>query len=158
MKNRFNYFLQKDKKSGEIVLIHYNKLEGYHISPKTKKEDAIDVKSVVFVSPEFSEKIIKKKIEHKISYFLKQLQIIESDDSSDTSSVIKKTLMDAEKLKLNIIQNYVKYLGNTYQSLTLKKLQIIINELRVKLYLVKDMNYLNLYKENEEQERKGPRR
>lgn len=39
-----------------------------------------------------------------------------------------------------IISTYVKYLGNTYQSLTLKKIQIIINELRLKLYMLKDSN------------------
>ena len=33
-----------------------------------------------------------------------------------------------------ILNEYRKYLGNTYQSLTLKKIQIIINQLRIKLY------------------------
>lgn len=47
--------------------------------------------------------------------------------------------MDAEKLKLQIINNYVKYLGHTYQSLTLKKIQIIINQLRFKLYNIRDI-------------------
>ena len=42
--------------------------------------------------------------------------------------------MDAERLKLMILNEYRKYLGNTYQSLTLKKIQIIINQLRIKLY------------------------
>lgn len=42
--------------------------------------------------------------------------------------------MDAERLKLNILNNYVKYLGNTYQSLTIKKIQVIVNQLRIKLY------------------------
>ena len=51
--------------------------------------------------------------------------------------------MDAEKLKLQIINNYVKYLGHTYQSLTLKKIQIIINQLRFKLYTIRDMEREN---------------
>ena len=42
--------------------------------------------------------------------------------------------MDAERLKLMILNEYRKYLGNTYQRLTLKKIQIIINQLRIKLY------------------------
>ena len=42
--------------------------------------------------------------------------------------------MEAERLKLNILNNYVKYLGHTYESLTLRKVQVIINQLRINLY------------------------
>ena len=62
------------------------------------------------------------------------------EDSSDAGDTIKKSLVEAERLKLMIISTYVKYLGNTYQSLTLKKIQIIINELRLKLYMLRDSN------------------
>ena len=54
--------------------------------------------------------------------------------------------MDAEKLRLQIINNYVKYLGHTYESLTLKKLEIIIEQLRYKLYyieIIKREIYMN---------------
>ena len=60
-------------------------------------------------------------------------------------NIIKRNLMDAEKLKVQIINNYVKYLGNTYQSLTLKKIQIIINQLRFKLYTVRDLERENSF-------------
>ena len=128
MKN--NFYVQKDNKTNDIVYIEFNEMDGYKITPKIKKEDTIEVNKVVFVSKSLSEKIIKKKIEHKLSYLLSILD----DDSSDDGT-IKQSLMDAERLKLMIINNYTKYLGNTYQSLTLKKLQIIIEKLRYKLYL-----------------------
>ena len=54
--------------------------------------------------------------------------------------------MDAEKLRLQIINTYVKYLGHTYEGLTLKKLQIIIEQLRYKLYyieMIKREIYMN---------------
>ena len=35
-----NYFISKDNKSGEIVYLEYDK-EGYKVTPKRKKEDAI---------------------------------------------------------------------------------------------------------------------
>lgn len=46
-----------------------------------------------------------------------------------------------------LINTYVKYLGNTYHSLTLKKIQIIINQLRLKLYMLKEKEYTYDYNE-----------
>ena len=83
------------------------------------------------MSPNLSEKLIRKKIDKRIEYLLNQLKVID-EDSDD--GFIEKTLMDAEKLRIMIINNYVKYLGHTYHSLTLKKIQIIINELKIRLY------------------------
>lgn len=128
-----NYYLKKDSKTGEIIYLEYNKLDGYNITPKTKVEDAIRVNKIVFVNPTLSEKLIRKKIEIKIRYLLRKLIEIDEDDGNDEEG-IRYTLMEAERLKLNILNNYVKYLGNTYQSLTIKKIQVITNQLRIKLY------------------------
>ena len=95
---------------------------------------------------EFSEKIIRKKIDKKISALLEELKVIDEDDSGNNEGAIRKSLMDAEKLRLQIINTYVKYLGHTYEGLTLKKLQIIIEQLRYKLYyieMIKREIYMN---------------
>lgn len=144
-----NYFLDRNSKTGEIVYLEYDKIEGYHITPKTKIEDAIVVNKIVFVNPGLSEKLIKKKIDIKIRYLLRKLQEIDEDGGNDEDG-IRNSLMDAETLKLNILNNYVKYLGHTYQSLTMKKIQIITNQLRVKLYDCMDrkrrmVDFDNLY-------------
>lgn len=130
--NRKNYFLEKNSKSGEMLYLEYDKIDGYNITPKTKIEDAIKVNKIIFVNPTLSEKLIRKKIDIKIRYLLSKLN--EIDDDSNDESGIQNTLMEAEKLRMMIINNYVKYLGNTYQSLTLKKVQAIINQLKIKLY------------------------
>ena len=134
-----NFFLEKDKNTKETIYIEYKNIDGYKIKPKTKKEDAIEVTKIVFASPTLAEKIIKKKIDKKIAYLLNILDSLD-EDNSDSGDVIRNSLVEAERLKLMIISTYVKYLGNTYQSLTLKKIQIIINELRLKLYMLKDSN------------------
>ena len=46
----------------------------------------------------------------------------------------RNDLAKAEKLKVNLLNTYIKYLGNSYGSLTVKKVQVIINQLRIKLY------------------------
>jgi len=150
MENK-NFYIEKNKNTNDTVYIEYDKIDGYKITPKTKKEDAIEVNKIVIVSPSLSEKIIKKKIEHKIAYLLKKIEEI-SDEDEGNEGVIKNTLVDAERIKLMIINNYVKYLGNTYASLTLKKIELIINELRISLYRKKQDKIIDYYVNSYEEE------
>ena len=55
-----NYYLKKDKKTGEVIYLEYDKIKGYNITPKSNIYDAITVNKIVFVNPSLSEKIIKK--------------------------------------------------------------------------------------------------
>lgn len=144
-----NFYIEKNNKTNETVYIEYDKIDGYRLTPKIKKENAIEVNKIVIVSPSLSKKIIKKKIEHKITFLLKKLQEIDENNGTD-EGIIRKTLMDAERLKLMIINNYVKYLGNTYASLSLHKIEIIIKELRTNLYKHKKNN--NYYFEDKEEQ------
>lgn len=148
-----NYYVSKDEKSNEVVYLEYDKMDGYKVSPKVSRKDEIEVSKIVFVNQEFSEKIIRRKIDKKIEYLLKQLKLIDEDDSGNEGT-IRKSLMDAEKLRLQIINNYVKYLGHTYKGLTLEKLQIIINQLRYKLYMIQDIQK-EMYYESEREGRRG---
>ena len=133
-----SYSISRDEKTSESVYFVYDKVDGYRVNPKAKKKDSIEVSKIVFVNDTLSEKIIRKKIDKKIAYLLAELKLIEEEGNPDEGA-IKRSLMDAEKLKLQIINNYVKYLGHTYQSLTLKKIQIIVNQLRFKLYNIRDI-------------------
>lgn len=137
-----SYSISRSDKSSEVVYFEYDKVQGYKINPKAKRKNEIEVSKIIFVNEDFSEKIIRRKIDKKIAYLLEQLRLIEEDGNHDEGS-IKRSLMDAEKLKLQIINNYVKYLGRTYHGLTLKKIQIIINQLRYKLYTIRDLEREN---------------
>lgn len=141
--DRRSYSISRDEKSSESVYFEYDKIDGYQVNPKIKKKDSIEVSKIVFVNDSMSEKIIRRKIDKRIESLLLQLKKIEEDDGNDEEG-IQRSLMDAEKLKVQIINNYIKYLGNTYGSLTLKKIQIIINQLRYKLYTIKDMERQNM--------------
>lgn len=149
MKKNLNYFVERNKDTDEIVYIEYDKLDGYLVTPKTKKEDAINVNKIVFVSPTLTEKLIKKKIELKIKKLLQELS--DFDEESGSADAIKETLMESEKLKINIINKYLKYLGHDYANLSLEKLQLIINELRYRLFSLSMLNQELQY--NNEQER-----
>jgi hypothetical protein len=128
---RENYFVERNHNTDEVVYLEYDKIDGYKITPKTKMEDAISVEKVVIASPSMSSKIIKKKINNIITKILKFIENI--DDSTDGES-IRENLMKAEKLRISIITKYIKYLGNNYSSLTLKKLELMANKLESELY------------------------
>ena len=124
-----SYFISKDNKTGEVVYLEYNK-DGYKITPKTKKQDAIEVNKIIFVSPSLTQKLIKKKINSKISKLLLELNTFYEEDEGDISGEgirVRDKLLEAEKLKTNLINNYKKYLDGNYTGLTLKKIQIIID-------------------------------
>ena len=141
-----SYSISRDEKSSENVYFEYDKVDGYQVNPKVKKKDSIEVSKIVFVNDSMSEKIIRRKIDKRIESLLLDLKRIEESDGDDEDG-IRKSLMDAEKLKVQIINNYIKYLGNTYGSLTLKKIQIIVNQLRYKLYMIKDMERQNMIRD-----------
>ena len=148
------YRISKTKKIKEAINLKLDKLVGYKVNPKVKEKSAIGVDKIVFVDDELSEKIIRKKIDKKIDMLLEQLKLLEDDDAGNDGN-IKRSLMDAEKLKMQIINNYVKYLGHTYYSLTLKKIEIIIEQLRYKMYLNEYKKEEKLYYQNEKEGKRG---
>ena len=155
MNNKRRYYVSKNKDKKEIVCFEIENVVGYELKPKVKNKDGIQVSKIIIVNPEFSEKIIRKKIDKKITYLLDQLKIIDQDDNGDNEGDIRRSLMDAEKLRLQILNKYIKYLGHTYGSLTMKKIQLITEQLRYKLYYIEVMKremYLNQVSQEEEKE------
>lgn len=154
-----NYYLHKDNKTGEIVYLEYDKIKGYPITPKTKVEDAISVNKIIFVNPSLRKKLLEKKVEIKIRLLLKSLQ--DMDENGTDEGAIQQSLMDAERLRVNILRHYVKYFGNTYASYSIHKIQIIVNQLRMRLYRLTMQKRImsqydsSLYYLDEEDVRKG---
>ena len=154
-----NYFINKDNKTGEIVYLEYNK-NGYSVSPKTKKKDDIEVNKIVFVSPELTNKLIKKKIDIRINKIIKDYNTFYDDEDDDsTAGRIRDKIKEAERLKLTILNEYSKYLGGTYSRLTLKKLQLIIEGYRNKLYKLRNKKkqevLMQMFNQIDESEKKG---
>lgn len=131
-----NYKIVKNKKKETVVCLDYDKMDGYQLKPRVKKEDTISVSKMLIVKPEFSEKIIRKKIDKKIGDLLNKLQMVYDDSEDGGEAAINKSLMEAEILRQQIINNYIKYLGNTYSGLTLEKLRIIVDQFRYKLFMI----------------------
>ena len=139
-----NYFISKDNKSGEVIYLEYDS-NGYKFTPKTKKNDAITVNKIVFVSSDLTKKIIKKKISNKVSKLLLEFSDYDESSDDDNSTRLRDKLMEAERLKLNIINKYSEYLGKSYSMLSLKKIQIIIDGYRAKLYQIREKKQKEIF-------------
>lgn len=150
---KINYHISKTKKEKDAINLELNKLSGYKVKPKVCEEGAIKVNKITFVDDDLSEKIIRKKIDNKIEYLLCKLKLY-NDEGTDSGS-IKQSLMDAEKLRVQLINKYIKYLGNTYASLTLKKIELIIDELNYKLYMKEFYKEQMIYQTNEKEGKRG---
>ena len=153
-----SYYVSKSRKKKETRFLELEKLTGYKVTPKVQEDGMIGVSKIVFVNDDMAEKVIRKKVDKKIEYLLKIMKEIDDNDDGGDSK-IKKSLVAAEKLRLQLINNYVKYLGNTYHTLTLKKIDLIIEELKYKLY-VKEFKKQEVYLREEEkkEEKKEGRR
>ena len=153
-----NYFISKDKKSGEVVYLEYNN-DGYVVNPRTKKKDSIEVNKIVFVSPSLTEKLLKKKINNKVSRLLLELNTSYDDEDDSGISRYRNKLKEAEKLREMVMNNYKKYLGRSYYNLTIKKIQLIIDGYSAKLYQINSIKqkeiFLQFINRTEEEPKRG---
>lgn len=139
------YFIVKDKNDKAITYFEYDKIEGYDLAPKkgVKIEDAINVNKVVIINPSLAEKVAKKKMDLKFRKLLQLLNIIfETDD--DTGTAYHEGLNEVSKLRMELLNKYRKHLAEEEAMLIDKKLDILEQELKLRLYYL-EQNYQNNY-------------
>lgn len=142
------YLIVKNKNDKAITYFEYDKMEGYDLSPKkgVKIEDAINVNKVVIINPSLANKVARKKFDLKFRKLLQILNIIfESDD--DTGEAYREGLNEVSKLRVELLNKYRKHLEKEEADLMDKKLDILEQELKVRLYYLQQ-DYQNSY-ENE---------
>lgn len=139
------YLIVKNKNDKAITYFEYDKMEGYDLSPKkgVKIEDAINVNKVVIINPSLANKVAKKKFDLKFRKLLQILNIIfESDD--DTGEAYHEGLNEVNKLRVELLNKYRKHLEQEEADLMDKKLDILEQELKVRLYYLQQ-TYQNDY-------------
>ena len=88
-KNSYN--LCKDGITSKISInLKYD--DSYNVKPKVKGKGTIEVNKINFLSPDFSEKLIKKKIELKILNILKRVENSDEDDGTIDIKFNEKTV------------------------------------------------------------------
>ena len=144
------YYIVKNKNDKAITYFEYDKMEGYDLTPKKgmKIEDAINVNKVVIINPSLAEKEAKKKFDLKFRKLLTLLNVIfESDD--DTGTAYQEGLNEVSKLRMELINKYRKHLEKEEADLMNKKLDILEQELKLRLYYLEQNYQENYQNENE---------
>ena len=134
------YELQKESKGGKVQDLDYNKLNGFTFTPQNKVEyPGIEVNSMLVVKNSFIEKLLKKKNQRKLDYYLQYIiNIIENDESDEGD--LREALNSLTRYKDVVNYKYRMYLDDKYINLLLKKIALIEVELKSKI-IYKSFNY-----------------
>lgn len=122
------YLISKTNYNGEVVYLNINKENGYKINPKNKiAYDGVKVNEMVFIKPEFIQKIIKRKIKNKLEFYLSF--IVQDADDDDT----RKALGDLQRYRYFVKEKYSMFLEDKYLTLLNNKFDILERNLKTKI-------------------------
>ncbi len=155
-----NYKLVKrNKLKNKKINLDLHNNNGYRVKPKNKiKYDGIVVNEMMIIKPSMIEKLLKRKINNKLTGYLDY--IIEVLDSDETDSGrVGTVLSDLNRYREIVKNNYRQYLNEKYIELLLKKIELLEYELKKKLMYLNAYNYSknNSYIEEKEETRKRTR-
>ena len=129
------FLVVKDNDSKEIRYFDYDKIRGYNLFAKDNMhfEDAIDVNRIIIIKPTFIEKIATKKMNQKFQNFINMVSAVcEIDDEDESGECYEIVLDEANKLRMEIINKYKKYISEEKLKLVMKKIEILEDELKLR--------------------------
>ncbi len=148
------YVITENPYDGKNCITNFKKNVGYHFIPKNKVRyhDAIKVDSLFVMKPSFIDKLLKKKSQKKLDYYLQYLISILDDNDTD-SGKLSIALNDLARFRDIIEYKYRKYLDDKYIDLLLKKISLLEHELKTKIVYQqwKTVNPYNIYTPVEEE-------
>lgn len=161
MKSRVKYFINKDVILKETKELFNSKLKGYSLSKK-KVINNVKVSKIVILDSKLIENAINRKINKKIKSLLEILATICEDDENPSSG-IKNALNEIERFRRIIMNEFVFYMNNKQLELIEKKLNLVEQEIKQRLYQynqiekITRMNEFN-YQEDYSEEKTSHRR
>lgn len=129
------YLIIKEKNDPAITYFEYDKMQGYDLAPKqnVKIKDAINVSKVVIINPSLMNKVAKKKVDLKFRRLLQLVSVIFEDDD-ETGSSYREGLNEIQKLRQEARNRYFKYMEEEEIKMIEKKLDILEQELKMRLF------------------------
>lgn len=132
------FLVIKSKDSKAIKYFEYDKLKGYQVHPKqnVRFTNAINVNSMIIINPSLIEKIVDRKIKYKFNSLINLISFVYENDDASTSDGLELALNEAEKLRMEIINKYKKYIEQEKLELIEKKIDILEDELKLRMQYV----------------------
>ncbi len=135
MKDNPKFLIVKDKDTKEIRYFDYEKIKGYNLKAKNNAhfEDAIDITRMIIVKPSFIEKIAMKKINAKFEKIITMMAFVCEEDNDDSGEGYRIVLNELNKLRMELFNKYKKYIEEEKMDLMNKKIEILEDELKLRL-------------------------
>lgn len=146
-----HYSLHRTTEGKTLLISKPKKDVGFKFAPKNSSEYVgMNVNEMVVINPSFVEKVLKKKIKRKLDLYLNFIVNMLDDEDSDPTS-LRAVLDDVERYRRIIINKYRLYLDEKYINLLLKKIELLSNEIKMKLIYAKEP----IEKEQEHEQRRS---
>ena len=137
------YFIVKDRNDLSITYFEFDKVHGYDLHPRNVKiKDAIDVDQIVIINPSMMQKLAFRKVDAKFQ-----------NDDDGTGGTYQESLNEISKLRMEILVHYKNKLKEADFEEFNRKLDMLEQELRLRLY------YLQMtYSKNDDYTHEGKSR
>ncbi len=137
------YFLVKDKKKQkELIITDYQPIEGFHVKPRNRiNYDGIMVNQMVIIKPAFIQKVLKRKTQRKLDMYLQFIiGMLDNDEDSD-GETLHSALNDLSRYRSIVNGNYRRFLDEKYITLLLKKMELLEQEIKKRLFKIEMQQY-----------------
>lgn len=156
-----HYVIQREEKGAEKITFSRKKMEGFRVTPHNRvAHPGIKVNSMLLVKPSLIEKLLKKKNQKKLDYYLQYIiSLMDNDDGANDDSAFRIALNDLTRYREIVEYKYRKYLDDKYINLLLKKIDLLEHEIKSRvLYREQLKSYQTYQSPIEEKERTGKSR
>lgn len=157
-----SYLIKKDDKTNSF-LSQGNTFLGYKFSPKKNKDEYINVSEITVISPQLIDNVLSIKFDNQFKKLLTMALDVDQDEDASEGDA-QRVLGEVELVRQIIMNRYQKFLKHSKEEIFLKKLRIIENEMRLKIFKLRAENNLNdnlsladLTEELQEEKEKGRR-
>lgn len=138
------FFVVRDHNDYSITYFEYDKVKGYDLAPKNVKiRDAIDVNKMIIINPSLVQKLAFRKVNARFQNLVKLLMFVLSSDNDDaTGETYHHALNEITKLRLEVFMKYKNKLKDDDFDMFNKKLDLLEQELKLRIFYLENM-YMN---------------
>ena len=139
------YVIVKKPKKQTITVEEFENIKGYTVSPKKdfKYENMVKVKKFTIDNPDLIKDFVDKKCKRNMTKVLTILSFVNENDDGSEGSPLMLALNEIEKFKQLLIYKYQEYLSKKEYREYLKKLEILTNEIKLRLSVLKEEEMLD---------------
>ena len=135
-----NYYIEKTTEKKEIIYMRY-RINGYNFKPKNDTHNSFNLHKITVVKPSLIDGILSQKVEKQISKIVRLVMYILNTDEDANPGDTMLALNEIARLRSVILNRYQDFITQENETIFLRKLRILENELRAKNMAYDDYNF-----------------